>query len=341
VLRHKLAFGDVFRVGMGLAISGFFVWFLVSKLNISHVLSLLLTASAPWIAAAVGMLCVDYFLRAVRWWLMIRKESPRVSLGVCLCVLLAGFAANNVLPLRAGDVMRAFWFRGRLLSSSGYLLGTLILERTLDLLTLLIIWLIVITTTHFQLPHPGLVRVVSLMTILGILALGTMLTMAARIESILIRVVHALFGGRPIVEKLVSAAQPVFTVFKKSGSRLMLSLIALSGGAWVLEGTVFWMVARALHLPIVAASPWLAFVFGNFAAMIPSAPGYIGTFHAAVIGTLITMGWEQNAAGSFAILVHAILWIGVTAAGTFAYFVSSGKRSKSSEVERMSVPIAS
>jgi glycosyltransferase 2 family protein len=118
-------------------------------------------------------------------------------------------------------------------------------------------------------------------------------------------------------------------------------LIALSGGAWVLEGAVFWMVARALHLPMAAASPWLAFVFGNFAAMIPSAPGYIGTFHAAVITALVTTGWDQNAAGSFAILVHGILWIWVTAAGTFAYFVSSGKRPESSEVEMMSVPIAS
>jgi uncharacterized membrane protein YbhN (UPF0104 family) len=170
--------------------------------------------------------------------------------------------------------------------------------------------------------------------------LGAMLTMAARIVSLLFGGIYALFGGRPIVEKLVSAAQPVFTVFKKSGLRLMLGLIALSGGAWMLEGVVFWMVARALHLPMIAASPWLAFVFGNFAAMIPSAPGYIGTFHAAVITALVTAGWGQNDAGSFAILVHAVLWIWVTAAGTFAYFVSLGRTPEQSE-EMMSVPNAS
>jgi len=337
----KLAFSNVIRVGMGLAISAFFVWVLVSKLKLSRVLVVLLSASAPWIAVAIGLLSVDYLLRAVRWWLMIRRDSPEVSFGSSLGVLLAGFAANNVLPLRAGDVMRAFWFQRRLRSSSGFLLGTLILERALDLLTLLSIWLLVITTTHFQLPHPGLVRIVSILTIFGIFALGAILTMAARIESLLVRVVYALLGDRPIVEKLVSGAQPVFTIFKKCGLRLMLSLVALSGGAWVLEGAVFWMVARALHLPMILASPWLAFVFGNFAAMIPSAPGYIGTFHAAVITALVTTGWELNAAGSFAILIHAIIWICVTAAGTVAYFVSSGKMPESSEVGMMSIPDAS
>ena len=175
--------------------------------------------------------------------------------------------------------MRAFWLRGRLLSSSGFPLGTLILERALDLLALLTIWLIVITTTHFQLTRPRLVCVVSILTILGILVLGAMVTMAARIESLEIRVTYALFGNRPITEKLVSTAQPPFTVFKKNSLSLMLGLITLSGGAWVLEGAVFWMVAKALLLPMGAASPWLAFVLGNFAAMIPSAPGYIGTFH--------------------------------------------------------------
>jgi uncharacterized protein (TIRG00374 family) len=325
---------------MGFAISGFFVWLLVSKLNLSRVFVVLRTASAPWIAVAIGLLSADYILRAARWWLMIRRDSPEVSFGASLCVLLAGFAANNVLPLRAGDVMRAFWFRERMRTSSGFLLGTLILERALDLLTLLIIWLFVITTTHFELPHPGLVRVVSGLIIVGVLVLGFMLAMAARIESHLIRGVYALFGDRPIVEKVISAVQPVFTVFKKCSLRLMLSLIALSGGAWVLEGAVFWMVARSLHIPMIAASPWLAFVFGNFAAMIPSAPGYIGTFHAAVITALVTTGWEQDAAGSFAILVHAVIWVCITAAGTVAYFVSSGKIPESSEVGMLSIPDA-
>jgi uncharacterized protein (TIRG00374 family) len=272
---------------------------------------------------------------------MIRKESPQVSFAASLCVLLAGFAANNVLPLRVGDVMRAFWFRGRLLSSSGFLLGTLILERALDLLALLSIWLIVIMTTHVPLPHHGFVRVVSLLTVLGILMLATLLTIAARIESLLIGVIHALFGDRPVVEKLVCSAQPLFAVFKKSGLRMILGLIVLSGGSWALEGAVFWMVAKALCLPMAASSPWLAFVFGNFAAMIPSAPGYIGTFHAAVITALVTDGWGQNAAGSFAILVHAVLWIWITAAGTFAYFVSLGKTPESSKVGMISVPNAS
>jgi glycosyltransferase 2 family protein len=338
VLQPKLGVSDILRVGLGLAISGFFVWLLADKLNLSQVFSLLREASGTWIIAGIGLLSVDYVLRAIRWWLMIRKDSPQVFLSSVFCVLLAGFAANNVLPLRAGDVMRAFWFNRRLQSSSGFLLGTLILERALDLLTLLTIWLIVITTTHFQMPRAGLIHAVLLLTIAGVVALGIVLTMAAKIESLMVRIAHLFFGDRPVVGKIIFSIRSVFAVFKSCGPRLMLGLIALSGGAWILEGAVFWMVANALHLRMIASSPWLAFVFGNFAAMIPSAPGYVGTFHAAVITALLTTGCERNAAASFAIFVHAVIWICVTSTGAITYFVSSGEKREAPEVAMISVP---
>jgi uncharacterized protein (TIRG00374 family) len=341
VRRLKPGASDVLQVGFGLAISGFFVWLLISKLNLSQVFALLSAASFPWIIAAVGLLGVDYLFRAIRWWLMIRKDSTQVSLGSVLGVLLAGFAANNVLPLRAGDVMRAFWFNRRLQSSSGFLLGTLILERALDLLSLLTIWLIVITTTHFRLPPAGLVDAVSLLTVTGLIALVLVFTMAAKIESLLVRTVYRCFGDGPVVGKIILSTQPVFSVFKDCGPRLMTMLIALSGGAWALEGAVFWTVAKALHLHMLSSSPWLAFVFGNFASMIPSAPGYIGTFHAAVITALVTTGCDQNAAASFAILVHSVIWICVTSAGAVAYFISSGTKQEAPEVAMISVPDAS
>ena len=272
---------------------------------------------------------------------MIRKDSTQVSLGSVLGVLLAGFAANNVLPLRAGDVMRAFWFSRRLQSSSGFLLGTLILERALDLLSLLTIWLIAITMTHFRLPRAAFVDAVSLLTVAGLIALVLVLMMAAKIESLLVRIAYRGFGDGPIIGKIIFSIRPVFSVFKDCGPRLILPLIALSGGAWGLEGAVFWTVAKALHLHMLSSSPWLAFVFGNFAAMIPSAPGYIGTFHAAVITALVATGCEQNAAASFAILVHAVIWICVTSAGTTAYFVPFGSKQEVPEVTMISVPDAS
>jgi uncharacterized protein (TIRG00374 family) len=323
---------NILRALLGVAISAGFVWFLVTKLNLSQVWRLLLTASPRWIAAGIALLTVDYLLRATRWWLMIRSHSPEVGMGATLGVLLAGFAANNVLPLRAGDVMRAFWFTRRLRSSSGFLLGTLILERTLDLLTLLTISLLAVTLTNFQLPHPQYLRFVALMIVLGIGGLVAAFTMASAIESILSRIVYALLGKRPIAVRIVSAIRSVLAIFAGCGPRLAITLIALSFAAWALEGTVYLMVARALHLQTALAGPWLAFVLGNFAAMIPSAPGYIGTFHAAAIAALVATGCERNAAASFAVLVHAIMWVWITLAGAAAYFLVPEPQRKIAQV---------
>lgn len=311
------------RVVAGVAISIFFVWFLVTKLNLTQVFSLLRSASTQWVAAALALLSLDYLIRGVRWWLMLRKQSSEISLRSTLSALLAGFAANNVLPLRAGDVMRAFWFHTRLGVSSGFLLGTLLLERALDLLTLLSIWLIVITTTHFHLPHPKLIRFVALLTIVGVLGLAALLTMAAQIESLVTRLLRRVCKESALAQRLIAVIQPIFAVFKGNRFASILSLVALSGAAWILEGTVFWMLSLGLHLHLEAAAPWLAFVLANFAAMIPSIPGYIGTFHAAVITALVALGCERNAAASFAILVHALVWIWITLIGAVAYFLSS------------------
>jgi len=334
----RLAMSEVLRAVLGVTISCFFVRFLLTKIKLSLVIGLLLNASPRWIAAGVMFLSADYLFRAIRWWLMIRRHSPEVTLGATLCALLASFAANNVLPLRAGDVMRAFWFSRRLGSSSGFLLGTLILERGLDLLTLLTMWLILITMTHFHLPHPGLIRFVACLTIMCVLGLATVLTMATTIESLLMRAVRALFGERPIIAKIMHGVRPVFAVFKSCRPRFVLELAALSGAVWVLEGSVFWMAAMALRLPTVTTGPWLAFILGNFAAMIPSAPGYVGTFHAAVITALVTVGCEPNIAASFAILVHALIWIWITLAGTVAYFLASGQTQESSGDIVVSIP---
>jgi uncharacterized membrane protein YbhN (UPF0104 family) len=242
--------------------------------------------------------------------------------------------ASNVLRAGFGLAISVFlvWLLiSKLNRSQGFalllafLLGTLILERALDLLSLLTIWLIAITTTHFRLLRAALVLV---------------LTMAAKIESLLVRIVYRYFGDGPIIGKIIFSIRPVFSVFKDCGPRLILPLIALSGGAWGLEGAVFWTVAKALHLHMLSLFPWLAFVFGNFAAMIPGAPGYIGTFHAAVITVLVTTGCEQNAAASFAILVHAVIWICMTSADTMAYFVSFGEKQEVPEVTMISVPDA-
>ena len=95
------------------------------------------TANPLWMVLGVVALGVDYSLRVVRWWIMMRPVSPELKVSECFGPFLASIAMNNVLPFRAGDVARAFAFQKLLKANPTKTIGTMLVERLLDLVTLL------------------------------------------------------------------------------------------------------------------------------------------------------------------------------------------------------------
>jgi hypothetical protein len=97
--------------------------------------------------------------------------------------------------------------------------------------------------------------------------------------------------------------------------RRVLVLLAFTALAWALEGTMYACVAWSLGVEVSAAGPWFALATGTLATMIPSSPGYVGTFdYFAVLG-LMAFGATRVAALTFALLVHILLWLPVTVVG--------------------------
>jgi hypothetical protein len=74
-------------------------------------------------------------------------------------------------------------------------------------------------------------------------------------------------------------------------------------------------VAWALHTAVAPAGPWFAMTTGTLATLIPSSPGYVGTFDYFAMLGLMAYGAARTAATAHALLVHVILWVPVTAAG--------------------------
>jgi uncharacterized membrane protein YbhN (UPF0104 family) len=110
-------------------------------------------------------------------------------------------------------------------------------------------------------------------------------------------------------------------------ARRVVALLGLSALAWTLEGTMYACVAWSLEVAGSPAGPWFALATGTLATMIPSSPGYVGTFdYFAVLG-LMAFGATRVAALTFALLVHLILWLPVTVVGS-ACLLLPGRRGK-------------
>jgi uncharacterized protein (TIRG00374 family) len=299
----------------GLIVAAAFVTLLVSRVEWLEVERVLTGAEWRLLILALIALAADMGARITRWWLMLRTFEPGLSVSSCVRPFLSSLALNNTVPLRAGDVMRVFGFRRTLGTPTAHVAGTLVLERLLDLLVLLAILFVCLFGTAGVFPRPFLVGA----GLAGGAALGGLAVLTlfpATVTGSLQRVVARVFRGRKSAPALARAVgQLTEGVGLLRYPRQAARLLGLTILAWLLEGAVFACVIWSLHIDVDSAAAGLSLGAGTLATLLPSSPGYVGTFdYFAALG-LTAYGASLGAATAFALLVHLVLWVPVTVLG--------------------------
>jgi glycosyltransferase 2 family protein len=315
------------QVASGLVVTAAFVWLFVRDLPIDEFIAALASLTPDTVVAAVSFLAAAYTVRVVRWWVMLRSQDPGLRLRTCVWPLLTSVAVNNVFPLRAGDVLRVVAFRGQLRASASRVLGTLVLERLLDLVSLLL-FLAVVLLAGVSVPLPEQLVPVTIAAVL-VVALAIVALMLAGPPAL--QGIGRWLSRRPAIVARGRAAAIERLVTQLTGPlalarhpRRAAVLVSLSLAAWTLEGAVFAAVAVGLNLDVIPVVPWFAMAAGTLATLLPSGPGYLGTFDYAVREVVSWQGVPVGTAGAYAVAVHAALWVPLTAAGAF-YLTTIGR----------------
>lgn len=310
------------RPTVGLVLAALFVWLMVRHVDVVDVGRQLRGVSLCWLLAALASLLVGYTLRIERWRRMLAVDAPSLSWRACAGPFLASFTLNNVLPLRVGDVLRTFAFKQQLGCGPTLVLATLLVERLLDLLMVLV--LLGIALLAFGLDASALANVGGVALVLAALSIFLLLLFPQGFAPLARAVVTLLGRVAPgLASKIGAEVDKLFgTLGHLSHGRIMLQLFALSLAAWLAEGLVFWCAALALSGITVAAGGWLALPVGTLATLIPSSPGYVGTFDFFVARAMTLVGNELAAATAYALLTHLLLWLPVTLAGGTYLFVT-------------------
>jgi uncharacterized protein (TIRG00374 family) len=308
----------------GLTVAAAFVWMLargVDWLEVERVLS-----GADWRLLVLGLLALsaDMAVRITRWWVMLRTLDPVLPLSACIRPFLASLALNNTVPLRAGDVVRVFGFRRTLKAPTAHVLGTLVLERLLDLLVLLAILFVCLLGTAGVFPRPFLVGA-AVAGGAALVALGVLTFFPQRITAAVQGLVSRVFGRRrwaPAVSRAVAQVTESVGLLRHPGQAAR--LLGLTLGAWLLEGAVFASVMWSLDIDVSSAAAGLSLGAGTLATLLPSSPGYVGTFdYFAALG-LTAYGASAASATAFALLVHVVLWAPVTVVGLALLLIRRG-----------------
>jgi uncharacterized protein (TIRG00374 family) len=273
--------------------------------------------SANWllIAPAIGLYFVGVWLRSARWGLLLPEHT--VNTGTLFRALVVGFTVNNLLPLRMGEVARAYLLSRWGQVSYAATVASLLVERVLDGLSLALLLILAL----LLLPSaPTYLWVVGTVAGCGFLAGACVLALAAWRAALLTAL--AQFVARFLPERfratLVSAAESFARSLALVHDPVRLArLLGLSVVAWCAELGLFFVLMFSLGIGGGYPQALLVGSAANFATLLPSSPGYAGTFDAALTKVAQdALDISAGLAGAYDIIVHATLFLPVVVVGT-------------------------
>lgn len=314
--------GKRVRVIGGVALTVLFLWLALNNVDIDAVRDALRSADYRFLVPAALCSAVGYVLRTLRWE-RILDPTKRVPFGRLFPVLMTGFAANNLLPARIGEFVRAYLLGSREGVSRSLALATIVVERVCDGLTL--IALMTVTLLLFPLPvaDPRLrVVEISATVVFGVATLG--LVALVLFPTPLVALARRLL--RPLPRGVSGSVERLLEAFIQGLHALRSpSALARIGGlsllVWTLEGASYGFVMLAFPFNL-GWSEWLAaaaflLVFVNLGIMVPSAPGYIGTYQFFAKLALGAFQVPVALAVGLSLVAHAVQYTLITGTGLF------------------------
>lgn len=301
---------------VGVLISIIFLWLAVESLDLGAVWARLQSADYRWLAPAM----LAYFLtvggRAWRWSHLLHALRP-VPARRLFPLIILGYLGNNIYPFRIGELVRAYLLRRREEVAVSASLASILAERLFDGLALL-------TFIFLALPFApiGQANVRFLLIIASALLLGALLLLvglALRSDAAIRLLDRGLWLAPPALRgpMLGIARRFLSGLISLRNGRTLLLVFASSLAIWLVETAKFWLVMQAF--PFMLDFIDLMFTTGlvNLSTLLPSAPGYVGTFEAAGIFSLGLYGVERSIAGAFTVALHVALWLPSAVVGLF------------------------
>jgi hypothetical protein len=250
-------------------------------------------------------------LRGERWRLLLRDVGAHAGRADAVALTAVGYMGNNVLPARAGDLMRVVLMAPRAGASRRGVIGTLLAERLLDIAVLASLFVVLAVTVAGGAGLPGPAT-------LGIL--GGLALLAAAAALVTWRVLRA----RGLVERVRAFLAPMIVSTRNLRGAHGLSMLGLTVVIWLGEAVVWGSCAAALDLGASPLEALYLVALASMFALIPSGPGYAGTQDAAAVIGIKAIGGTSAQALSYVILVRFVLFVPVTAAGLFALVTRYG-----------------
>lgn len=260
------------------------------------------------VALAAALLSATLVLRALRWRLLFHPLRG-LRLWHLFGALNVAYLINNIAPFQVGDLGRAYLLSELEKISATRALSTVVVERILDVLTLLL--LLLVLALFIDVPSwartPSLVLAAVTLGVAAALALATL--RRAWALAFVDRLLRFAPGRvRPKLNQMAHSALDGFAVL--ASPRIALALAAWSVVLWLVVGVVLFVGMRAFDLDTGFGAALLVLVATTFGFFVPSSPGSFGVYHAITIGTLTSVfDVPKHDAVSYALVIHLVFYL--------------------------------
>ena len=296
--------------------------FVLRGADLDRVADAVLTARLDLLGLAVLAMIATYLARAVRWCHLL-EPLGRVQLGVALRATVMGFAATAILPGRVGEILRPYVLARRAQLSVSAAIGTVVLERLLDLVVILAIFglSVVAFVPNLGIEPGGLLPALYAGAIVtGGFALGTLVlacVAATNPEAVgrgVARVTSILPAG--LSQRLARVSHRFsegFGVMRRPGP--LVWAMAWTVFVWVSITAGIWLVSVAFGVDMPPSGAGILLVLVVLGVAVPTPAG-VGGYHAAfqVGATTLFAAGAESAAGA-GLVAHAISFVPVTIGG--------------------------
>lgn len=290
---------------LGIGISAALAYLAFRGMNWQDVYEAVKRVRSGFLVASFGLLAASIALSARRWQILVGR--PATSWPHALTALLVGLMVNNLMPGRLGEIARAVFLGIQVGGSKAYLVGTVVVDRLLDVAVLVLtaLLLLALSPAAFGLPT-ATIAVGGALLVVGVAAL---LFLKSRRGRALMVSATSRLPARARGWTTATMSELAAGLTKGRPWRAWLALVLLSIGIWSCMGASLLMslLAFGIHL-----SPWgvgVLLVVLNLGALIPSSPGSLGTYHWLAVTTLAALGIGRSEALSFAVVNHALWYI--------------------------------
>ena len=311
--KATLKFRD-WRFLLGLVISVVALFFVFYKVKWQEFLEQIQSVKLGWIFIGAVIFTASLGIRAILWKTLLTRVAEREArYSDCFAYFMIGYAANNVLPLRLGEIVRAYYISREEKLRFSKVIAVTAVERLFDLLGLMCFVVVLTAFTSILVDIPPFIRtgmvvveIAAVVILMAFVVLAFFETEFISLRRVLSRILPArlIDKGFGVIVLFAVGLRSLFSV-KAISTVLILSLLA-----WCLVILDAYMYIHAfsfeLDQPLLAAM--LLVTVANLGAIVPSSPGALGVAHSMFTISLLACGVALEPAVAFAVVRHGVLY---------------------------------